>query len=253
MSTWDTVVTFLFKQGGFAIVPILLLSLIAVGIIFERAYLQIKVFKYKPGFFDPLLEQVRQWNFNEAWKQCQLKRHPLSHLIAVILENSHKSQPAVESLVDLELQKVVPKVQRRLHYLQMIGGVSTLLGLLGTIQGLIQSFRSLASADNQKEALAMGISAAMDTTFYGLLVAIPCVVAFSILNSRQNTILLKYQETINTVLHFIYFGGENQPQQETKPGGVPLSPQDTQPDMNKPQLDIGAEIDRAFMGMKTDK
>lgn len=208
MPTWDTIVTFLFKQGGFAVVPLLFMSLIAVGIIIERTYLQNRVYGYKKKFFDPILELIRQGNFNQAWKLCQQRRHPLSRIIVIALENSKRSQECMESAVNLELQKVIPAIQKRLPFLQMIGGVATLLGLLGTIQGLIQSFQSLSSADNQKEALSMGISAAMDTTFYGLLVAIPCVIAFSILSTKQNAILQKYQEIINTVIHYIYFGDE---------------------------------------------
>ena len=85
----------------------------------------------------------------------------------------------------------VPLYTKRLHYLSMLANVATLLGLLGTIHGLILSFQAVASADPaQKQALlAQGISVSMYTTALGLAVAIPAMVFFSFLTSRQNSLI----------------------------------------------------------------
>ena len=87
----------------------------------------------------------------------------------------------------------------------MIGNVATLLGLLGTIQGLIQSFSSLAALDaaSKATALANGISTAMNTTALGLIVAIPCIVSFTILSNKERAILQKYDEVLSEVIHIV--------------------------------------------------
>ena len=107
--------------------------------------------------------------------------------------------------VSIEFQKLVPQIQRRSAYINMLANVSTLLGLLGTIQGLIISFMSLnqAAATAKAEILSRGISTAMNTTALGLVVAIPCVIAYTIITSQENHILLNYEATLNEVVHFV--------------------------------------------------
>ena len=90
------------------------------------------------------------------------------------LKRASSSSEQIQNAIDATALEVIPKVELRLNYLQMIANISTLFGLLGTIQGLIQSFSAVASADpaQKAELLATGISKAMNTTFLGLLAAI---------------------------------------------------------------------------------
>ncbi|MCB0411412.1 MAG: MotA/TolQ/ExbB proton channel family protein, partial [Bdellovibrionales bacterium] len=94
------------------------------------------------------------------------------------------------------LAEVIPNLGKRLNYLAMLANVATLTGLLGTIQGLIMAFQAVAFADpSQKQVvLAQGISLAMNTTFLGLVVAIPVMVVYSYLHARQNRILEEVSE-----------------------------------------------------------
>jgi biopolymer transport protein ExbB len=95
----------------------------------------------------------------------------------------------------------------------MVGNVATLVGLLGTIQGLVLSFSSLAGADPAKKAelLASGISTAMYTTAFGLIVAIPCIVAFTYLTNVEEELLKGYDEVTSDVMHsLIYNKGEKE-------------------------------------------
>lgn len=98
----------------------------------------------------------------------------------------------------------------------MIANVATLLGLLGTILGLIQSFEAVgnASAQQRSALLAAGISTAMNATMLGLAVAIPCMVAFSLLVNKSNKLNAEVERAAVRVMEMIkqrYFAGENSP------------------------------------------
>jgi biopolymer transport protein ExbB len=248
MPNWDEMVFWLTNEGGFAIAPLAVGGVIALAIVLERSYRLWGQYDYRPSFFDPILLAMKQGHYEHAWSEFRKTDHLLGKLLVVCLENSQKSREGMESAVNLELQNTVPKIQAKLHYLQMIGGVATLLGLLGTIAGLIQSFDALTSADNQKEALATGISTAMGTTFVGLCLAIPCVMAYSVLNAKQNQILQKYQHALNTVIHYIYFGeavvAAKRPSGRTKV----REDQATSPSLKAHPSEISDEIKLDFLG-----
>ena len=104
------------------------------------------------------------------------------------LERSDRDDEGIYTGLDIALSEVIPALGKRLGYLAMIANVATLVGLLGTILGLIQSFEAVASADpaNKSEMLANGISLAMNTTALGLSVAIPVMIFYAFLHARQN-------------------------------------------------------------------
>jgi biopolymer transport protein ExbB len=133
--------------------------------------------------------------------------HPLSKVLAAILYNSNKGKDAIESASSIEIQKVLPYIQNGTNYINMCANIATLLGLLGTIQGLIESFTSLngVSGAEKSAILAQGISTAMNTTAFGLVVAIPCVIFYTILTNKEESILKKYDETISEVTHLVVF------------------------------------------------
>jgi len=193
------------QTGGWFMYIILGVSIIALGIIIEKfAVLQ---FSYAPreSFFDHILRAVKRQDLEKAMFICRNTTHPLSQVIMEIIKRHRYPKEAIESAVDISFQKLTPKIQKRTGYLQMLGNVSTLVGLLGTINGLIISFSSLAAASASSKAalLASGISTAMNTTAFGLIVAIPCLVAHNVLTNKQNGILQKYEEISSQVIHAI--------------------------------------------------
>ena len=133
----------------------------------------------------------------EAIIACaQLEKKPLARAFKLILEKSDRDDETIFQAQDIAMAETVPLYTKRLHYLSMLANVSTLLGLLGTIHGLILSFQAVAQADPaEKQAmLASGIAVSMYTTALGLAVAIPAMVAFSFLTSRQNQLLEQLTE-----------------------------------------------------------
>lgn len=148
-------------------------------------------------FVDKVQNLILAKKMDEALIVCaQMEEKPLASAFKTILEKADRDDDTIFQAQDIAMSENVPLYTKRLHYLSMLANVATLMGLLGTIHGLILSFEAVATADpSQKQALlAQGISVSMYTTALGLAVAIPAMVFFSILTSRQNQLLEELQE-----------------------------------------------------------
>lgn len=125
---------------------------------------------------------------------------PLIVLIRTAVERFEAGAPIeqIEEGVEEASIKELPKISRRISYLSMFANIATLVGLLGTIAGLQQSFSSLAAAEASQKAamLASGIAQAMNTTAFGLIVAVPCMVLFTVLNNKQQAIISDIDDTV---------------------------------------------------------
>lgn len=148
-------------------------------------------------FMNRIQSLILSKKYEEALVLCaQLEQKPLASAFKTILEKADRDDEAIFQAHDIALSENVPKYTKRLHYLSMLANVATLLGLLGTIHGLILSFQAVATADpaTKQHLLANGISVSMYTTALGLAVAIPAMVFFSFLTSRQNQLIEEITE-----------------------------------------------------------
>jgi len=157
-------------------------------------------FKYSMNA-DDLMQKVQNLvlsrRVDEALLVCsQLEDKPLGKAFKTILEKSDRDDETIFQAQDIAMSETVPLYTKRLHYLSMLANVATLLGLLGTIHGLILSFQAVAQADPaaKQHLLASGISVSMYTTALGLAVAIPAMIIYSILVSRQNQLVEQANE-----------------------------------------------------------
>lgn len=194
-------------SGGVFMHPILLVMIISSGLVIKQ-YLNLSYnFTINNKFFGKIKTLVKDGRIQEAYQSCLTTSHPLSKVLAAVLYNSNKGKDAIESASGIEIQKVLPYIQSGTNYINMCANIATLLGLLGTIQGLIQSFTSLngASGAEKSAILAQGISTAMNTTAFGLVVAIPCVILYTFLTNKEESILKKYDEVISEVTHLVVF------------------------------------------------
>lgn len=149
------------------------------------------------GFTNKIQTLVLSKKIDEAIVTCaQLESKPLARAYKLILEKADRDDETIFQAQDIAMAETVPFYTKRLHYLSMLANVATLLGLLGTIHGLILSFQAVAQADpaTKQAMLANGIAVSMYTTALGLAVAIPAMVAFSFLTSRQNELLEQLTE-----------------------------------------------------------
>jgi biopolymer transport protein ExbB len=126
-------------------------------------------------------------------------------LIKSALERSHQPEELIMNAIELSRNKYAEKIQKRTSYLATIANVATLLGLLGTIAGLIESFAAVGHADPQQKAalLANGISTAMNATMLGLGVAVPCMIVFSFYINKANRLVSELESAGLMVLDAI--------------------------------------------------
>ena len=186
------------NDAGFIGWCILLVGAGSLAIVVERVW--VLYFKFGMNvdeFMTKVQTSVLARKSDDALVVCaQMPTKPLAHAFKTILEKADRDDDAIFQAHDIAMAETVPQFTKRLHYLSMLANVATLMGLLGTIHGLILSFQAVAQADPaQKQALlAQGISVSMYTTALGLAVAIPVMVFYSFLVSRQNTLVEQLTE-----------------------------------------------------------
>ncbi len=199
----------IFQEGGPFMYAIAGVSALAVSIMIERTYYY--MFRCRinaKNFLREVTRLVRGDKVEEARKLCEKNKAPMSQIVESALWHFEQgeSDQEIQNAVDEIALREIPKINKRTHYLSLFANISTLLGLLGTIQGLIISFDSLATADASQKAslLAGGIAVAMNTTAMGLVVAIPCMIAFSVLGSKANSVIEEIDESSVRILNFLF-------------------------------------------------
>lgn len=190
-------VSSIFNGGPFMLV-ILGLSLIAMALFVERAaFLYFRMNLNMDKAYKKVLYPLEKENFQEALEACsKMKKHPLGSILKAGLLKADRKDKDIERAMEERILNESTRLKARINFLTLFANIATLLGLLGTILGLITSFQSVSSADEamRQQVLAKGISMAMLTTAAGLVVAIPCLVGFYILNNRGDFLVDKLEE-----------------------------------------------------------
>lgn len=226
------------NDSGFVGWVIMLTAVGALVLIAERAKVLYKDYGMNTDeFMSKVQNLVLAKKLDEALLLCaQLEKKPMAAAFKTILEKADRDDDTIFQAHDIALSENVPLYTKRLHYLSMLANVATLLGLLGTIHGLILSFQAVASADPaQKQALlASGISVSMYTTALGLAVAIPAMVFFSFLTSRQNQLIEETQEKCSKLTELLTSAHiPNLTRQNVFPDHMPTPPTATPPSSPK--------------------
>ena len=180
-----------FHEGGWPMWPILLLMIITWGIAIERVIYLKKASIDKEKLLSLLKSQIMAGNIQGAVKVCSGNPTPVTRIIQQGLTKFNRPDSEVQAAMDEAALKEIPKLEARTGYLAMLANVATLVGLLGTILGLIHSFAGVAGVDPSMKAtlLAKGISEAMNCTAFGLICAVPGLLWFAGLNgATQHTI-----------------------------------------------------------------
>ena len=182
-----------FRTGGIWMYLILLVSIVAIGIVIERfIYLFFKYAINAEAFMAQVQKLVMANNIDRAIKLCNAAPSAaLPRVIKAGLTRANKGEVEIQNAIEEATLEVVPMVQKRTAALQALANIATLLGLLGTIIGLIEAFEALETAtpENRQRLLAAGIALAMNTTAFGLIVAIPTLLAHLILSGTTEKIL----------------------------------------------------------------
>ncbi len=196
-----------YEQGGLGMYPISVALVFALAVGIERT--QVLFFRAavdKDAFLRGVKKHVYAGDLDKAIAYCAgQKRTPLVAVVKAGLLQVPRGEEEVQAAMDEATLREAPTIERRTGYLAMIGNVATLLGLLGTILGLIQCFGAVAGANPADKAtiLSRGISEAMNCTAFGLAVAIPSLVAYSVLQGRTQRMMDDLNEAAVGLLNLV--------------------------------------------------
>jgi biopolymer transport protein ExbB len=187
-----------FSSGGPFMYVILCVSIVALAVFLERAaFLYFRMNLNMDKALKKVLVPLERQNFRGAIDECsKIQNHPLGSILKAGLLKADRKDQEIERAMEERIIGEIPKVKARINLLTLFANIATLLGLLGTILGLITAFQSVGSADEtlKQEILAKGISMAMLTTAGGLIVAIPCLGGYYLLNNRGEYLIDKIEE-----------------------------------------------------------
>lgn len=185
------------QNGGVFMWVILFVWVVGIAISFERFRKLSFVYDVDgPSFMNEIQRHILSNDIQGAIRVCSGSIAALPKVLKSGLKRASQNQDQVQNAIDATALEVIPKVELRLSYLSLIANISTLFGLLGTIQGLIESFAAVAAADPSQKAelLALGISKAMNTTALGLFSAITIMMAHAFLTSKSEKIVNEIDE-----------------------------------------------------------
>ena len=182
-----------FQDGGLFIYPIAFVLAIGVAITVERRRFLNSEKNRNLKAFDDFLPLLRTDDHEKMTLFTRDNEAPVSRMIGCGLDMMKvtKQRADVEQAMSEGMMEAVPRLEQRTGYLAVLANVATLLGLLGTIIGLIAAFTAVANADpaEKSKLLSLSISVAMNTTAFGLIAAIPLLVSHALLTNKTNAII----------------------------------------------------------------
>lgn len=176
------------QAGGFWMYPILLTLVVGAAISIERFMYLSNVEKVNKAIWADIFPLISKGQLKAALEKAKASDSALGLMLTNGITRSLTASRAddIEGALDEALIESLPRLEKRTHYLSTLANVATLLGLLGTIIGLIHAFTAVASADPAEKAnmLSAAVGEAMNCTAFGLVTAIPLLVLFSVLQSK---------------------------------------------------------------------
>ncbi len=165
-------------------------------------------------FTENIRQLLAQGRLKEADQLCRQKPSPLAYIVASGIAEVEFGWPAVEKAMEESTAEQASRLYRKIEYLSVLGNIAPMLGLLGTVSGMIIAFRQVAVSQGTAGAgdLAQGIYSALVTTVAGLLIAIPSLAAFALLRNRLDQLITEAVYTAHQVF---------QPIRRRLPGALP--------------------------------
>jgi biopolymer transport protein ExbB/TolQ len=208
------------NEGGIFMWIILAIWIFGIVIALERVKSLLTYDVDGAGLMNLIKKHVLGNEVGKAIQSCSDSKALLPVVLKSGLKRANQTKEQIQDAVEATMLEVAPKIDKRMGYLGLVANVSTLIGLLGTIYGLIESFSAVATADPASKAklLALGISKAMNTTALGLISAISIMVVHSILSSKGEKILSEIEEFSVKLVDLL---GTKKPHAEMAPPAAP--------------------------------
>ena len=181
----DLFIVDLFVNGGPIMIPIVLCSIIALAVFIERFRFFHQLRKNPELFVRPMKAALASRDFTGALQICRKESHPIAAILSAGIHHLDLSKNSLLDVMRQEALKQMKKVEKNAQILGTIAGITPLLGLTGTVTGMISSFKVISTIGiGNPTALAGGISQALYTTAAGLLIGIPSLVAYNWCEAR---------------------------------------------------------------------
>ena len=192
MDAFYSIVSF-FSTGGMFMYPILIVFAFGVAIAVERFVTLSLVTNKNQVVWEKVQPLLDSGEFEQAREMTSEDESTISQVLnmGLSLQGAVRRREDIEIAMEESMLEIVPRLEKRTPYVALASSIATLLGLLGTIMGLIQAFTAVANANPAEKAdlLSASISVAMNTTAFGLMVAIPLLVVHAILTSKTGDIV----------------------------------------------------------------
>jgi biopolymer transport protein ExbB len=190
----DTFLEVVFSGGIMGIgimVVLILLSIVAVYLVIDQAFALRKKELVPPDLVEEVRLLLSQGKLKEADQKCRERPCPLSFVLVSGMSEIEFGWPAVEKALEDSTAEQAARLYRKLEYLSVIGNIAPMLGLLGTVTGMILAFRQVALSQGTAGAgdLAGGIYSALVTTVAGLVIAIPSLAAFAVFRNKIDEVI----------------------------------------------------------------
>jgi biopolymer transport protein ExbB len=184
----------LIVKGGIFMYPIILCSIIALAIFFERLWTLRRKKVIPPEFISKVEEKVKALRISEAVYLCENDKSSIAKVFLAGLKSMGKGMWLVKEAIEDRGGREGVILERYLGVLSTIANLSTLLGLLGTVSGMMKIFKVISQAGENPSILAGGIAEALITTFAGLCVAIPVMACHRILKDKAESLIFEMEE-----------------------------------------------------------
>lgn len=188
----NTVASF-FQNGGPFMYPIAVVLVLGLALAIERWVFLTSAKATNRRSFDRMLPMLKKRDYAAVIDLARSSKAPVGRIIASGIARMQQTprREDIELAMEEGVMEAVPRLEKRTPYLATLANIATLLGLLGTIMGLIAAFTAVANADPSEKAslLSQSISVAMNTTAFGLMSAIPLLLAHAMLQSKTTEIV----------------------------------------------------------------
>jgi biopolymer transport protein ExbB len=199
----------LIVRGGIVMYPIILCSIIALAIFLERLWVLRRKRIIPTAFIETVEDKLRNRKLSEALFLCQNDDSSIAKIFLAGLKNTERGIWMVKEAIEERGGREGIILEKHVGILSTIANLSPLLGLLGTVSGMIKTFKVLSQGASNPSLLAGGIAEALITTAAGLVVAIPTLVCYRILKDKAESLIFEMEEDSIRLIEIMERSGKN--------------------------------------------
>ena len=192
MGFWNLIVRF-FQGGGDFMYPIAIVFVVGAAIAIERYIYLTHTAVRNRNLWNEIVPMLAQGNFRQVVQVTSKSESAIGHILNYGLAriSTARRRDDIEKAMEESLMEVVPRLEKRTHYLATFANLATLLGLLGTVMGLIRAFAAVATINPAEKAnlLSASISVAMNCTAFGLMTAVPLLFVHAYLQTKTTELI----------------------------------------------------------------